>query len=140
MTIKDRRKRVEPVGNERRTGRERREHRRVLVSMEVDYRCDKTFLFAYITDLSAMGIFIQTSDPHPPGTLLNLRFQPPGGAQVDVEGRVIWVNPPRKHDSINPGMGVQFVDLTPAQREQIKALVRTFAYLSDDEDKVRGNS
>jgi type IV pilus assembly protein PilZ len=140
MTIKDRRKRVEPVGNERRTGRERREHRRVLVSMEVDYRCDKTFLFAYITDLSAMGIFIQTSDPHPPGTLLNLRFQPPGGAQVDVEGRVIWVNPPRKHDSINPGMGVQFVDLTPAQREQIKVLVRTFAYLSDDEDKVRGNS
>ena len=140
MPIKDRRKRVEPVGNERRTGRERREHRRVLVSMEVDYRCDKTFLFAYITDLSAMGIFIQTSDPHPPGTLLNLRFQPPGGAQVDVEGRVIWVNPPRKHDSINPGMGVQFVDLTPAQREQIKVLVRTFAYLSDDEDKVRGNS
>jgi len=140
MTIKDRRKRVEPVGNERRTGRERREHRRVLVSMEVDYRCDKTFLFAYITDLSAMGIFIQTSDPHPPGTLLNLRFQPPGGAQVDVEGRVIWVNPPRKHDSINPGMGVQFVDLTPAQREQIKVLVRTFAYLSDDEDQVRGNS
>ena len=140
MTIKDRRKRVEPVGNERRTGRERREHRRVLVSMEVDYRCDKTFLFAYITDLSAMGIFIQTSDPHPPGTLLNLRFQPPGGAQVDVEGRVIWVNPPRKHDSINPGMGIQFVDLTPAQRQQIKVLVRTFAYLSDDEDPVRGNS
>ena len=140
MTIKDRRKRVEPVGNERRTGRERREHRRVLVSMEVDYRCDKTFLFAYITDLSAMGIFIQTSEPLPPGTLLNLRFQPPGGAQLDVEGRVIWVNPPRKHDSINPGMGVQFVDLTPAQREQIKVLVRTFAYLSDDEDQVRGNS
>jgi type IV pilus assembly protein PilZ len=140
MTIKDRRKRVEPVGNERRTGRERREHRRVLVSMEVDYRCDKTFLFAYITDLSAMGIFIQTSDPHPPGTSLNLRFQPAGGPQLDVEGRVIWVNPARKHDSINPGMGVQFVDLTPAQREQIKALVRTFAYLSEDEDKVRGNS
>lgn len=140
MPSKDRRNRVVPVGHERRTGRERREHQRVLVSMEVDYRCDNTFLFAYITDLSAMGIFIQTSQPLPPGTLLNLRFQPPGGAQIDVEGRVIWVNPPRKHDSINPGMGVQFVDLTPAQREQIQVLVRTFAYLSDDEDKVRGNS
>ena len=140
MPIKDRRNRVVPVSQERRTGRERREHQRVLVSMEVDYRCDKTFLFAYITDLSAMGIFIQTSEPLPPGTLLNLRFQPPGGAQFDVEGRVIWVNPPRKHDSINPGMGVQFVDLTPAQREQIKVLVRTFAYLSDEEDQVRGNS
>jgi type IV pilus assembly protein PilZ len=140
MPSKDRRKRVDPVGQERRTGRERREHRRVMVSMEVDYGCDNTFLFAYITDLSAMGIFIQTSDPHPPGTSLNLRFQPPGGPRLDVEGRVTWVNPPRKHDSINPGMGVQFVDLTPVQREQIKALVRTFAYLSDDEDKVRGNS
>jgi type IV pilus assembly protein PilZ len=88
-----------------------------------------------------MGIFIQTVNPHPPGTLLNLHFRPPGGGpQIDVEGRVIWVNPPRKHDSINPGMGIQFVDLTPAQREQIKVLVRTFAYLSDDEDQVRGNS
>ena len=63
MPSKDRRKRVVPVGSERRTGRERREHQRVLVSMEVDYRCDNTFLFAYITDLSAMGIFIQTSQP-----------------------------------------------------------------------------
>ena len=141
MPSKDRRKLVVPVGSDRRTGRERREHQRVLVSMEVDYRCDNTFLFAYITDLSAMGIFIQTINPHPPGTLLNLHFRPPGGGpQIDVEGRVIWVNPPRKHDSINPGMGIQFVDLTPAQRQQIKVLVRTFAYLSDDEDPVRGNS
>ena len=103
MPSKDRRKLVVPVGSDRRTGRERREHQRVLVSMEVDYRCDNTFLFAYITDLSVMGIFIQTINPHPPGTLLNLHFRPPGGGpQIDVEGRVIWVNPPRKHDSINP--------------------------------------
>jgi type IV pilus assembly protein PilZ len=140
MPTKERRKRVVPVGHERRGGSERRGHQRVLVSMEVDYRCDDTFLFAYITDLSVMGIFIQTTNPHPPGTMLNLRFKPPGHPQLDVEGRVIWINPPRKHDSINPGMGVQFVDLTPAQRDQIKELVRTFAYLSDDEDQVRGNS
>jgi type IV pilus assembly protein PilZ len=140
MPGKERRKRAVPVGRERRAGRERRVHRRVMVSLEVDYRCDDTFLFAYITDLSIMGIFIQTTNPHPPGTLLNLRFKPPGHPQIDVEGRVIWINPPRKHDSINPGMGVEFVDLSPAQREQIKELVRTFAYLSDDEDQVRGNS
>jgi len=140
MPVKERRKRVVPVGHERRRGAERREHQRVLVSMEVDYRCDETFLFAYITDLSVMGIFIQTTSPHPPGTMLNLRFRPPEGPQIDVEGRVIWINPPRKYDSINPGMGVQFVDLTPTQQDQIKELVRTFAYLSDDEDPVRGNS
>ena len=122
--------------------RDRREHERVLVSFEVDYKCDDTFLFAYITDLSAMGIFIQTDKPHPPGTNLNLRFQPPGGQQIDVEGRVIWVNRPRsgKAESLNPGMGIQFVDLTPTQRDQILGLIRTFAYLSDDDDLIIGNS
>jgi hypothetical protein len=37
-------------------------------------------------------------------------------------------------------MGVQIVDLTPAQRERILKLVRTFAYLSDEDDPIVGNS
>jgi type IV pilus assembly protein PilZ len=113
----------------------------VLVNFEVDYRCDDTFLYAYITDLSAMGIFIRTTSPHPPGTRLNLHFKPPGGPEIDVEGQVMWVNPTRPGRSENnPGMGVQFVDLTPPQREQLMHLVRTFAYLTDDDDDPRGNS
>jgi type IV pilus assembly protein PilZ len=142
MHAKERRKRKVEVPQDRRRGRERRVHERVTMCLEVDYRCDDTFLFAYITDMSAMGIFIQTTSPKPPGTLLNLRFRVPDGKRLDVDGRVIWVNQPHGRDSINPGMGVQFVDLAPAQRDQILGLVRTFAYLSDDEDdgKVRGHS
>jgi uncharacterized protein (TIGR02266 family) len=88
-----------------------------------------------------MGIFIRTNAPEPPGTKLNLSFTPPGSPQLNLEGRVMWVNPyrPGSYDNINPGMGVQFVDLDPAQREQIVNLVRTFAYLSDDEEP-KGNS
>jgi type IV pilus assembly protein PilZ len=143
MRAKDRRRRALPVPADRRsTERDRRVHERVLVSFEVDYRCDDTFLFAYITDLSAMGIFVQTASPHPPGTMMNLRFRPAGGAQIDVEGRVIWVNRPRPDGAGagNPGMGVQFVDLTPAQREQVLGLIRTFAYLPDEDDVILGNS
>ena len=140
MQAKERRKRKTVVAQDRRAGRERRVHERVAVCLEVDYRCDDTFLFAYITDMSAMGIFIQTTSPRPAGTLLNLRFRVQDGARLDVDGRVIWVNQQHGADSINPGMGVQFVDLTPAQRDQILGLVRTFAYLSDDEEKIRGNS
>jgi type IV pilus assembly protein PilZ len=143
MRAKDRRRRALPVPDDRRSpATDRREHERVLVNFEVDYRCDDTFLFAYITDLSAMGIFVQTDNPHPPGTQLNLRFKPRGGPEIDVEGRVIWVNRPRPEspDSRNPGMGVQFVDLTPTQREQILGLIRTFAYLPDDDDVILGNS
>jgi type IV pilus assembly protein PilZ len=142
MPAKERRKRKVEVPQDRRRGRERRIHERVAVCLEVDYRCDDTFLFAYITDMSAMGIFIQTTAPKPAGTLLNLRFRIAEGKRLDVDGRVIWVNQPHGKDSINPGMGVQFVDLTPVQRDQILGLVRTFAYLSDEDDdgKVRGNS
>lgn len=112
-----------------------------MVDLEVDYKSADNFLFAYITDISAMGIFIRTNAPEPPGTLLNLRFQPAGGPQLNLEGRVMWVNPfrPGSYDNINPGMGVQFVDLTTQQREEIVNLVRTFAYLSDDEEP-KGNS
>ncbi len=140
MRTKDRRRRDQPVDNDRR-GHERREHERVLVNFEVDYKCDDTFLFAYITDLSAMGIFIRTAMPLPPGTRLNLHFAPPGSPELNVEGEVVWTNQHRANaESPNPGMGVQFLDLTPAQRDQVMSLVRTFAYLSDDDGEPRGNS
>ena len=143
MRAKDRRRRASPVPDDRRaTAHDRREYERVLVSFEVDYQCNDTFLFAYITDLSALGVFVHTGTPHAPGTQLNLSFRPPGGLQIDVEGRVIWVNRPRTGASEggNPGMGVQFVDLTPPQREQILGLIRTFAYLPDEDDLILGNS
>ena len=139
---KDRRRReVNVPADRRRPGADRRVHTRVPVDIEVDYKSADNFLFAYITDISAMGIFIRTNAPEPPGTRLNLQFTPPGGQPLNLEGRVMWVNPfrPGSYDNINPGMGVQFVDLTVQQREEIVNLVRTFAYLSDDEEP-KGNS
>lgn len=135
----DRRKGREDVSVDQRQGRDRREHERIMVDLEVDYGADDTFLFAYITDISAMGIFILTSNPEPPGTRLNLRFCAPkevGGKLIELEGEVIWINPPRPHDPTgrNPGMGIKFVDMSPAQREDILRLVRTFAYLDEDTD------
>ncbi len=127
---------TQPLDGERRAGRDRRQWERVLVDLEVDYGCEDTFLFAYITDISAMGIFVRTNSPESPGTRLNLRFKPPGHAPLECEGVVIWVNPyrPGDRENLNPGMGIKFTDLTYDQREQVKDLVRTFAYLSSDDD------
>lgn len=120
----------------RRARRERRRHERVLVDLEVNYRSEDNFLFAYIADISAMGIFVRTTAPEPAGTRLNLRFAPPGQGSIEVEGVVIWTNPfrPGDPDNINPGMGIQFIELVPSQREAIMQLVGTFAYLNDEED------
>jgi uncharacterized protein (TIGR02266 family) len=140
-TKKDRRADSSGVDDDRRVGRDRRQWERVLVDFEVDYGHDDTFLFAYITDISQMGIFVRTNAPEEPGTRLHLRFSrlPQGMAPVECEGEVIWINPyrPGDRENLNPGMGIRFVDLTYDQRESIKELVRTFAYLSgeDDEDE-----
>jgi len=86
----------------------------------------------------AMGIFIQTTSPRPPGTLLNLALPKQDGARLDVDGRSSGSTTRMAPKSIQSGMGVQFVDLTPDQRDQILALVRTSPYLSDDEETIRG--
>lgn len=137
----DRRSTPGAIAGDRRRGQDRRQHERVIVSLQVDYRAADTFLFAYIADLSEMGIFIRTNAPHAPGTKLNLSFAPPGQPRLDLEGRVIWVNPPLHNGEPgrNPGMGVQFVDLTVQQRDRLMHLVKTFAYLGEG-DTPRGNS
>lgn len=136
--MKDRRRSLTPVGTDNRSGADRRVHERVLVDIEVDYKADDTFLFAYITDISAMGIFVQTNNPEPVGTRLNLCFRTPkelGGRQMELEGEVIWVNPyrPGASDGRNPGMGIRFVELAPLERDEVLRMVRTFAYLNDDD-------
>jgi type IV pilus assembly protein PilZ len=116
---------------------ERRRAPRVLVDLEVDYGLEENYLFAYITDLSATGIFIRTIAPEPAGTHLNLRFTPdldadPDDLTFELEGEVIWVNPhrPGAPDSLHPGMGVRFLGLSDDDRRRLIELVRRIAYLT----------
>lgn len=116
---------------------ERRAATRVLVDLEVDYAAEDNYLFAYITDISATGIFIRTTTPEPPGTHLNLRFTPPAAARgvgeaFELEGEVIWVNPyrPGARDSLHPGMGVRFRGLDERTKARLLELVRRIAYLT----------
>ncbi len=112
---------------------ERRLSERVLLDCEVDYSSEETFLFAQATNISAMGIFLQTRAPEPVGTRLNLRFSPsPVEPPLEVEGVVRWVNPyrPGDIDNINPGMGIELTSLTDTQRDQIVDLIQRIAYLA----------
>lgn len=115
---------------------ERRRAPRVLVDLEVDYASEENYLFAYITDISATGIFVRTTTPEQPGTHLNLRFEVPDDdnstTKIEVEGEVIWVNPyrPGAPDNLHPGMGIRFVGLDDEVRDQLLELIRRFAYLS----------
>lgn len=112
---------------------DRRRAPRVLIDLQVDYASEDNYLFAYITDISATGIFVRTTTPEGPGTHLNLRFQPTGDPKaIEVEGEVIWVNPyrPGAPDNLHPGMGIRFVALDNDLRDRLLDLIRRFAYLS----------
>src|ERR1700748_1170324 len=74
-------------------GAERRRAPRVLVDLEVDCGSEDNYLFTYITDISATGIFVRTTAPEQPGTHLNLRFSAELAGRFEIEGEVIWVNP-----------------------------------------------
>lgn len=114
------------------TEAERRRAPRVLVDFEVDCASEDNYLFAYITDISATGIFVRTTTPEQPGTHLNLRLLAEDDACLEVEGEVIWVNPyrPGTPDNLHPGMGIRFVHLDNELRDRMFELIRRFAYLS----------
>ena len=114
-------------------GADRRVHERYDAKLSVDWASGENFLFSYITNISEMGIFIRSDDPVPVGTELTLRFGL-DDAPLELEGLVVWINAVQPGgDNLNPGMGVRFVGLTPEQREEIVRVVRTIAYLQEDE-------
>lgn len=112
----------------------RRSSQRIAVTWSVDCETEDTFLYASITNISEMGIFVHTIDPLPVGTQLTLRFAPPNSRESFVlAGVVQWINRVRPHhDNPNPGMGIRFLALGPDDRERIVETIRTIAYLRDD--------
>lgn len=114
----------------------RRAEARHAVRFEVDCTSGDTFLFAHITDISSMGIFISTATPMPVGTVLKLAFTPPAGAdgvaapRLELTGEVMW-NTTGQVAPGKPGMGVRFHRAAPKTRERLLELVRAIAYLDD---------
>jgi type IV pilus assembly protein PilZ len=117
------------------SGPERRRSGRFEVTWQVDCETEDTFLYAYITNISEMGIFVRTDKPLPVGTHLVLRFSPPSAEDTFVlHGLVQWINPVRPlGENLNPGMGIRFQSLKPADRERIVEAVRTIAYVRQSE-------
>ncbi len=111
---------------------ERRSFDRFDVEWSVDCVADDTFLYASIANISAMGIFVKTTDPLAVGARLVLSFAPPGYNPFKLEGQVAWINRVRPDgDNLNPGMGVRFVNLRPDDRERLVEVIRTIAYVRE---------
>jgi type IV pilus assembly protein PilZ len=115
---------------------DRRRSGRFAVTLQVDCETEDTFLYAYITNISEMGIFVKTDKPLPVGAQLILRFASPTSTDSFVlTGLVQWINPVRPlGDNPNPGMGIRFQELSAEDRERLVQAVRTIAYVRRSEN------
>jgi uncharacterized protein (TIGR02266 family) len=121
-----------------REGNDRRRERRVATQIDVDVKAEGTFLFAQITDISSMGIFVHADKVPEAGTELTLRFDAPPQARGDddepttfeLRGEVVWTTD--RSGNRAPGMGVKFIDLPEGDRGRLLELVNAMAYFDDE--------
>jgi uncharacterized protein (TIGR02266 family) len=107
---------------------DRRHLQRHPVRLDVDLQTGDAFLYSRTSNLSELGVFVVSATPSAPGTRVHLRFGTPGdGGPLEIEGEVRWID--RGGGGREPGMGIRFVEPTVEVRAQIKALIRTIAYL-----------
>ena len=74
----------------------------------------KKILTDYFINMSAGGVFIESTTILPEDTELTVKFKLPVSDNIIIaRARVAWVNDPleSKKSSLPPGMGLQFLDL-----------------------------
>ena len=120
---------------------DKRSAERFDVDWAVDCETEDTFLFASLTNISELGIFVRTDQPLAIGTVLRLSFAPRGNIEpFTMLGRVQWVNAVSLFgENLNPGMGVMFLDMQADDRERLVAAIRTIAYLRGDPTEKNRN-
>jgi len=100
----------------------RRSHRTDLI-VRIDYATVDELFSEFTRDINEGGLFIETEKPKLIGTEVTMRFNLPGsGDGVETIGRVVRIS---SGDEFSPpGMGIEFDELTDADRARINELIR----------------
>jgi uncharacterized protein (TIGR02266 family) len=103
---------------------ERRVHRRYSANFEVNATSNHNFFTGFCQDISEGGIFLATHDIRPVGELVDLQFSLPCGHTVRTAGIVRWQRVCATEEGAWPGIGVEFLALSP---EDLRAIQAFFA-------------
>jgi uncharacterized protein (TIGR02266 family) len=91
----------------------------------VIYTCSKGLRKRHLSDISRGGVFIKSNNPLHPGEKINLKILlSDGEKELEVAGQVTWTSNEKRQTPMGelpPGMGIKFLDLSPADAERIHA-------------------
>jgi len=101
---------------------------RITLNVDIGLQSENNFYTGFSEDISEGGIFLTTYDFKPIGTKVNFSFSLPNGYLIMAAGTVRWV---REYNPMTPGtqpgMGIQFEELSPEDRAQIEEYIKTNA-------------
>ena len=89
-----------------------------------------------VWNISVLGVYVVMRPGLAGGETVTLSFRLPGDPQpIETTSRVAWVNPPsrmtgmgEKAISLPPGVGFEFVDLAPGDRQRIAARIEAASH------------
>lgn len=114
---------VEVAGGEHATARERRRSERAECLVRVDYATIDELFSEFSRDINEGGVFIETDNPQPSGTIVSMVFNLPGSDEpIETVGRVVRISGGEAGDPA--GMGIEFDDLSSEARSRIDTLIR----------------
>ncbi len=106
------------------TERKERQSLRIDAELMVAYKTVGGFVSEWAVNLSKGGLFINTRDPLPVGSMVKLIVNLPGAQfPADLSGRVAWVEQVGNGANVSPGMGIEFVGVDEATKASIQAFV-----------------
>ena len=96
---------------------DKRRQKRAPVDLWVEVDRDGELYFQHAQNLSVGGAWFGKTIPLPVGTLVSMRFTLPGpeGTVISCQGKIV--------NTADWGMGVEFTELAPADRDAIVSLV-----------------
>lgn len=104
---------------------DRRHKDREPVVLVVDYEGVDDLVGDYTENLSTGGTFIHTERPMEPGTYVELVLSFPGLVRpIPINGVVRWS---RQSSGEDPGVGIEFVDMSSEVRRDIENVIRAIA-------------
>lgn len=98
---------------------------RTKIEANIGATTESNFYVGFSGEVAEGGVFLATYETYPKSTPLDLTVTLPGGFEIRVPGRVRFVRDPMDMNSdAEPGMGIQFEQISAESRELVLRFIR----------------